>query len=171
MILAWHLGKRDGTDAMLFTSKLAGATANRFQLTTDGFHGYKPAVPAVFGNDIDYAMMVKIYGADPNAERKYSPAICIDAQVDVRIGEPNPALICTSHIERQNLTMRMTIRRLTRLTNAFSKKWDNHEAALALYFAFYNACRVHSTLKQTPMMEAGLTDHIWSVQELLEMVA
>ena len=167
MILAWHLGKRTPEDTLEFSEKLRRATSGRFQLSTDGYGPYRTEIPFVFGPTIDFAQLIKIYG-DTTDEGRYSPGQVIDAYPVICTGQPDEERICTSHAERANLTMRMTLRRLTRLTNAHSKKWENHEAALALYFAFYNFCRVHSTIKSTPAVAAGLTDHTWSVKELLE---
>jgi transposase-like protein/IS1 family transposase len=167
LILAWHLGKRNKQDTLAFILKLRNATEGRFQLTTDGWPSYPDAVERVFGSEIDYAQLVKAYGASRDGEQRYSPAEVVDVEVVPRAGMPNFERICTSHIERQNLTMRMQIRRLTRLTNAFSKKWENLKAAIALHFAYYNFCRVHSSLRVTPAMEAGLTDHVWELRELL----
>jgi IS1 family transposase/transposase-like protein len=167
MIVAWHLGKRCPADTRAFALKLHRATHGRFQLTTDGYRPYLTAIPSVFGANIDFATLVKVYG-EAEEERRYSPPRVVDVVPTVRIGNPEEALICTSHVERSNLTIRMTVRRLTRLTNAFSKKWANHEATLALFFAYYNFCRVHMTLKTTPAVRAGLTSAPWSLQELLD---
>jgi transposase-like protein/IS1 family transposase len=182
LILAWHVGKRtpEATDA--FAWKLAIATNGRFQLSTDGFRPYLNSIPSVFGNHIDYAQLIKVYGnpAGTGTEVRYSPGEVVDVHQVVLLGQPDDELVCTSHAERHNRTLRMQIRRLTRLTDAHSKKWENHEAAIALFIAYYNFCRVHSTLtdatrgedqpvrKTTPAMAAGLTDHVWSVKELLE---
>lgn len=174
LIIAWHLGKRSPADTWLFAEKLSRATNGRFQLTTDGFTPYRTAIPHTLGSRVDFAQLVKVYGYPDGDERRYSPPEVVSAIPTPRTGNPDPARICTSHVERSNLTIRMTVRRLTRLTNAFSKKWENHEAALALFFAFYNFCRPHQTLteeagyKCSPAMQAGLTDHVWSVRELLE---
>jgi IS1 family transposase len=168
LILAFHLGKRCPEDTRSFAAKLHLATRGRFQLTTDGFRPYLTAIPEAFGNNIDFATLVKVYGETEGEPRRYSPGRIVETTATAQIGNPDPDSICTSHVERSNLTLRMQIRRLTRLTNAFSKKWENHEAALAFFFAYYNFCRVHMTLKTTPAVEAGLTDHVWSVQELLE---
>jgi transposase-like protein/IS1 family transposase len=167
MIVAWHLGKRCPADTRAFALKLHHATQGRFQLTTDGYRPYLTTIPAVFGANIDYATLVKVYG-EPEEERRYSPPHVVEVVPTVRIGNPEESRICTSHVERSNLTIRMTIRRLTRLTNAFSKKWENHEAALALFFGYYNYCRVHMTLKTTPAVKAGLAIAPWSLQELLD---
>jgi transposase-like protein/IS1 family transposase len=167
LILAWHLGKRNRQDTLQFIVKLRRATEGKFQLTTDGWPSYPDAVERVFGSDIHYAQLVKVYAASRDGEQRYSPAEVVDVEVVPRAGMPDYERICTSHIERQNLTMRMQIRRLTRLTNAFSKKWENLRAAIALHFAYYNFCRVHSSLRVTPAMEAGITDHVWTIAELL----
>jgi IS1 family transposase len=167
LILAWHLGKRNRQDTLQFIGELRRATEGTFQLTTDGWASYPDAVERVFGSDIHYAQLVKVYAASRDGEQRYSPAEVVDVEVVPRAGMPDYERICTSHIERQNLTMRMQIRRLTRLTNAFSKKWGNLRAAIALHFAYYNFCRVHSSLRVTPAMEAGITDHIWTITELL----
>jgi IS1 family transposase len=174
LILTWHLGKRCPEDTRAFAVKLRDATDGRFQLTTDGYRPYLTAIPNTFGNGVDYATLVKVYG-NPTEEdrRRYSPGKVIDVIATEQIGNPDPALICTSHVERSNLTLRMQIRRLTRLTNGFSKKWENHEAALGLFFAYYNFCRPHMTLNErfsykcTPAMASGLTTYVWSAQELL----
>lgn len=167
LILAWHLGRRTASDTHAFTEKLYHATGTHFQLTTDGFGGYPDAVTHSLGTRVDYAQLVKMYAQSPEGERRYSPAECIGAKKIPVIGNPDPERINTSHIERQNLTLRMSTRRLTRLTNAFSKKWTNMRAALALHFAFYNFCRIHSTIRCTPAMEAGITKSVWSLKDLL----
>lgn len=154
LLLAWHLGKRTAVDADVFAIKLARATLGRFQLTTDGFRPYLPAILHTLGHRVDYAMLVKVYGRAED-ERAYSPPEVIDVVATPRIGQPDAGRICTSHVERHNKTIRMAVRRMTRLTDAHSKKWDNHEAALALFFAYYNFCRVHSTIKMTPAVATG----------------
>jgi hypothetical protein len=131
---------------------------------------YLAAVEDAFGADIDYAMLQKIYGSDPEGEKRYSPAKCIGAECRIVQGEPDPKHISTSYVERQNLSMRMSMRRFTRLTNAFSKKVQNHAAAVALYFVYYNFGRVHQTLRVTSAMEAGLTDHVWSISEIVALL-
>jgi transposase-like protein/IS1 family transposase len=174
LLIAWHLGKRSVQDTWEFAYKLRRATVGDFQLTTDGFHPYRAAIPATFGPSLDFAVLIKDYDAAPEDLRRYSPPEVVRITVRIQTGNPDRSQICTSHVERHNLTIRMQIRRLTRLTNGFSKKWENHEAALALFFAFYNFCRPHMTLteeaghKTTPAMAAGLADHVWSVAELLE---
>jgi transposase-like protein/IS1 family transposase len=176
LLLAWHVGKRCTEDARTFCGKLNHAVSGRFQLTTDGYGAYLTAVPGSFPGGVDYATLVKVYGTPTEEDRRrYSPGQVIDVIPTAQIGNPDPARICTSHVERSNLTIRMGTRRFTRLTNAFSKKWANHEAALALFFCFYNFARPHQTLtefmgyKCTPAMRAGLTDHVWTVPELLQI--
>ncbi len=167
LVLAWHLGRRTSRDTEAFTEKIDAATVGRFQITTDGFSAYPDAISLSLGTRVDFAQLIKIYGSPSDGEHRYSPPEVVDAIPVPRIGRPVPQRISTSHVERQNLTMRMCIRRLTRLTNGFSKKWENLKAALALYFAYYNFCRVHQTLRITPAMETGVTDHVWSLGELL----
>ena len=168
LILAWHLGRRTAEHTLEFTEKLRIATTGHFQITTDGWKPYKEAVEYSLGMRTDFARLIKVYRAGSEAEGRYSPAEVVSTEVVPVLGRPDPKRICTSHVERQNLSIRMGMRRMTRLTNAFSKKWQNLKAAYALWFAFYNFCRVHSTLRVTPAMEAGIADHIWSVRELLE---
>jgi hypothetical protein len=142
----------------------------RPQITTDAHRPYLAAIEIAFGENVDYAQMHKIYGASGEVEGRYSPAKCIGCDMKTVIGEPDYRHVSTSYVERQNLSMRMHIRRFTRLTNAFSKKIENHAAAISLYFAYYNFCRVHSTLRFTPAMEAGLTDHVWGIDELAALL-
>lgn len=169
LVACYELGRRDIATALRFTEKLQRAAADRFQLTTDGLKAYVEAVEQTFGADIDFAQLVKSYKSDEtgNLERRYSPGDFVSAKKVTITGTPNEEMISTSYVERQNLTMRMMMRRLTRLTNAFSKKWENLDKALALHFSFYNFCRVHQSLRVTPAMEAGITDHVWSIAELL----
>ncbi len=168
LILAWHLGKRDPESTYKFIGKLRYATGeNRFQLTTDGLALYKPAVALALRGYADYAQLVKIYSSPREGEQRYSPGDVVEAVPVPVMGLPKRERICTSHVERQNLSIRMGMRRMTRLTNAFSKKWENLEAAYALWFAFYNFCRRHQTMRITPAMEAGIANHIWSVGDLL----
>jgi IS1 family transposase len=168
LVLSYHLGKRTGESTDQFISRLALATApSRYQLTSDGFGPYKPAVKSYLRGRVDFAQLVKVYASSREGEQRYSPAEVVDAVPEKVMGNPDSDRICTSHIERQNLSIRMGMRRMTRLTNAFSKKWENLEAAYALWFAFYNFCRIHKTLRVTPAMEANITDHSWTVQELL----
>jgi IS1 family transposase len=171
LVISHLVGKRDSTSAYYFMRDLKDRLANRVQLTTDGFSPYINAVDNTFGADVDYAQLVKIYGqAKPStasARRWYEPVRVKGAiPMDVT-GRPKASAISTSHIERQNLTMRMQMRRFTRLTNGFSKKLENLKANIALHFAHYNFVRVHQTLRTTPAMASGLTDHLWSLEELL----
>jgi IS1 family transposase len=170
LIPSWAVGRRDAATGHAFVRDLASRLVNRVQLTTDGHKVYLEAVEGAFGNAIDYAMLVKMYEGDSNkkasAEVRYSPAHCTGSRTQRITGDPDPAHISTSYAERANLTMRMGMRRFTRLTNAFSKKIDNHKAAIALHFMHYNFARVHKTLRVTPAMEAGVTDHVWSLEEI-----
>jgi IS1 family transposase len=166
LILSWMAGRRDAGCASEFLRDVAGRLANRVQLTTDGHKMYLTAVPDAFANDIDYAQLVKVYGNDPEGATRYSPAQCLGTKREPVIGSPDPGHISTSYVERQNLNMRMNMRRFTRLTNAFSKKLENHVAMLALFHMHYNFCRIHQTLRVTPAMEAGISSHPWSIHEL-----
>src|ERR1700728_2488065 len=164
LVLNFALGKRDQRTCNAFIEGLRHATApERFQITTDGFAPYRTAIPDTLGDRCDYAMLIKVYRATPEGERKYSPAEVVDTEVVPVMGNPDPRRICTSIVERQNLTMRMQMRRLTRLTNGFSKKWENLWAALCLHFAYYNLCRIHASLRVTPAMQAGIADHVWNL--------
>lgn len=168
LILAWHLGHRTMRDTVAFTEKLAHATDGSFQITTDGFKAYQDAVVYSLGaQHVDFAQLIKIYQNTPELETRYSPAKCIGAKKQPIFGNPDENRIGTSRIERHNLSVRMENRRFTRLTNAFSKKWANHRAGLALYFACYNFCRVHRSLRYTPAMAANLTTSVWSLRDLL----
>ena len=149
---------------------LADRLSNRVQLTTDGHRPYLEAVESAFGEDIDFAQLVKIYGSDPEAEKRYSPAKCLGCNVKTVTGEPNPKHVSTSYVERQNLTMRMSMRRFTRLTNAFSKKVDNHAAAVALYFMYYNFVRIHKTLRTSPAQAAGVTEKLWEIEDIVQLL-
>src|SRR5436309_15456747 len=164
------LGNRGASTAHAFMQDVASRISNRIQLTTDGHRMYADAVEDAFGSEIDYAMLVKLYGASgDNPESRYSPATCIGCRTGVLSGTPDPKYISTSYVERQNLSMRMGMRRFTRLTNGFSKKVENHGHAVALYFMHYNYCRVHKSLRVTPAMEVGLTDHVWTLEELISL--
>jgi IS1 family transposase len=170
LIPAFVVGKRNRSTTMMFCWELAKRMANRIQLTTDGYHFYQEAVRECFNVDVDFAQLVKLfgdYGQFENADARYSPPRIMEVISKVRIGNPDPEHISTSFIERQNLTIRMAIRRFTRLTNAFSKKLTHLKAAVALHFAYYNFCRVHSSLRVTPAMQAGITDRIWTLAELI----
>ncbi|MBZ5672370.1 MAG: DDE-type integrase/transposase/recombinase [Acidobacteriia bacterium] len=170
LICSWLVGKRDPECAQEFIKDLAGRLAHRVQLTTDGLRLYLTAIADNFGSEIDYAMLVKIYGNDPEAEKRYSPAVCTACKKENKIGDPNPKDISTSYVERQNLTMRMHMRRFTRLTNAFSKKLENHTASVAIHVMYYNFCRIHQTLRVAPAMAAGLTGTLWSVYDLVTLL-
>ncbi len=170
LVPCWMIGQRDAIAARAFMDDLAARLSNRVQLTTDGHRPYLVAVDRAFGGDVDYAMLVKIYGEPAEGQKRYSPADCIGCERKAISGTPDPKHVSTSFAERQNLTMRMSMRRFTRLTNAFSKKVENHAAAVALYFTWYNFGRVHQTLKMTPAMAAGVADHTWSVEELLSLL-
>jgi IS1 family transposase len=170
LICSWLVGKRDPSCATEFIQDLAGRLKNRVQLTTDGLKIYLTAVADGFGDDIDYAMLVKVYGSDPEGEKRYSPAVCTGCEQKPKIGDPDPKHISTSYIERQNLTMRMGMRRFTRLTNAFSKKIENHVAAIALHYMHYNFVRIHQTLRVSPAMAAGVSSRLWSIEDLVALL-
>jgi IS1 family transposase len=169
---SWTVGRR--ATAYAFMMDLADRLATRVQLTTDGHKPYLEAVEGAFGNPIDYAMLVKTYEGDSGkrgpAERRYSPAVCTGAVQQRITGNPDAGHISTSFVERQNLTVRMQLRRFTRLTNAFSKNLDNHKASLAIHFMHYNLARIHQTLRVTPAMEAGVSDHVWSIEEIVGLL-
>jgi IS1 family transposase len=168
LIISYLCGGRDAKWAYMFMEDLASRVSSRIQITTDGHRAYAQAVEGAFGMDVDYAMLIKIYGESSDSpDTRYSPAECIGIRTAVLSGNPNPRHISTSHAERQNLNIRMGVRRFTRLTNAFSKKFENHCHMVAIYFAYYNFCRIHQTLRVTPAMEAGLSDHVWSLEELV----
>jgi len=167
LVIAWHLARRTARDTVAFTEKINEATQGEFQITTDGFRPYVDAVQYSLGTRVDFAQLIKVYSTPREGEQRYSPPEVVDAVPVPQWGNPNLDRICTSHVERQNLSIRMGMRRMTRLTNAFSKKWENLKAACALWFAFYNFCRVHQTVRVTPAMKAGIADHIWGVNELL----
>lgn len=171
LCVSYLVGGRDAGWAGEFMQDCADRISNRVQITTDGHSAYLEAVENAFGADIDYAQLVKVYGA-PSVEeqRRYSPARCIGSDMKVVSGNPDPKHVSTSYVERQNLSMRMGMRRFTRLTNGFSKKAENHCHAIALYFMYYNFARVHQTLRVTPAMQAGLSDRIWSVEEICALV-
>ena len=171
LIPCWLIGTRDAGCATEFIQNLASRLANRIQLTTDGLKVYMNAVGDAFGNDIDYAILHKVYGRDVPHASRYSPAQCIGCEKKDAIGNPDPKHVSTSYVERANLSMRMSMRRFTRLTNAFSKKLENHAASVALYFTWYNFGRVHQTLKTTPAVAAGVADHVWSVDEMVELLS
>jgi hypothetical protein len=149
---------------------LSTRLSNRVQLTTDGHKTYLTAVEDTFGTDVDYAMLVKLYGSVAQDDTRYSPPECVYVRRETMIGSPDVAKISTSYIERQNLTMRMSMRRFTRLTNAFSKKLDNLKHSVAIHFMHYNFCRIHKTLRVTPAMEAGVSSHVWSIGEIVDLL-
>lgn len=171
LLIAWHLGKRTPEDTKAFVDNLDHATSGRFQISTDGWGPYKTAIPELLGNRVDFGQVVKVYGDTTDGQKRYSPARIVETKITAQHGDPDMGKVCTSHVERHNLTIRMQIRRMTRLTNAFSKKWENNDAMLALFFAYYNFCRVHGTLKTTPAVAAGLADKPWSLAELLTKAA
>ena len=170
LVPSWLIGGRDAGHAFDFMTDLRERLTNRVQLTTDGHRAYLTAVEDAFGADIDYAMLIKLYGQPQEPEKRYSPSECIGTDTRVIQGNPDPNNISTSYIERQNLTMRMGMRRFTRLTNAFSKKIENHMAAISLHFMWYNFGRVHGTIKTTPANAAGVDARRWSLKQIVELV-
>lgn len=170
LVVSYLSGGRDSSWAHAFMSDVASRLSNRVQLTTDGHRCYVEAVEGAFGMEIDYAMLVKIYGSPSESETRYSPGQIIETRLAVITGDPDPQHISTSYVERQNLSMRMSMRRFTRLTNAFSKKIDNLRHAVALNYMHYNFCRIHQTLRVTPAMQAGISDHVWSIEELVGLL-
>lgn len=170
LIISYLVGLRDAGYAFEFMTDIATRLANRVQLTTDGHKAYLEAVEGAFGADIDYAMLQKIYGAERAGEARYSPARCIGTRRAHITGNPDPMHISTSYVERSNLTLRLMNRRFTRLTLGFSKKIENHVHAIALFVFHYNFCKIHRTLRVTPAMEAGLTDHVWELGELVALL-
>jgi IS1 family transposase len=174
LVPSWLVGTRDAADAKAFIADLGSRLANRVQITTDGHRPYIEAIEAEFGRDVDYAMLVKYYGSDPNADRRFSPPVVLAEDVRIIAGNPDPDLISTSIVERQNLTMRMGMRRFTRLTNGFSKKVENHAAMVSLHYMYYNFGRAHKSLAKpyprTPAMAAGLADHIWTCEEIAALL-
>ena len=171
LVPSFVIGQRDPSTARDFMEDLAGRLANRVQLTSDGLKAYLTAVNKAFGNDIDYAMLVKIYGNTEEGQKRYSPAECIGCERKAIKGRPDPKHISTSYVERQKLTVRMQNRRFTRLTNAFSKKIESHVASLAIHYMHYNFVRIHQTLRVTPAMAAGVTDRLWSIQDIIALLA
>ena len=175
IVPCWLVGARDGEYALAFIDDLRQRLANRVQLTSDGLKAYLEAVEESFGDDVDYAMLVKLYGSDADgpphsSQRKYSPGKCTGTREATITGNPDPAHVSTSYVERQNLTMRMSMRRFTRLTNAFSKKVANHEAAVALHFMHYNFVRIHQSLRVAPAMAAGVTDRLRSIEDIAALL-
>jgi IS1 family transposase len=171
LVPSWLIGNRDRETAYVFMSDLASRMKNKVQLTTDGHKMYLEAVESAFGVNVDYAQIVKIYGSSQSHdEKRYSPAQFIESIKKEISGNPDPTKVSTSYVERQNLTMRMAMRRFTRLTNGFSKKVENLSHAVSLHFMYYNFCRIHKTLRVTPAMEAGITNHVWEIEEILELL-
>jgi IS1 family transposase len=172
LMISYLVGDRDAEYADWFIDDLRQRISNRVQLTTDGHHAYLEAVEKVFGDGVDYAQLVKIYGAPKGktADVRYSPGECCGIKKKVRTGNPDEAHVSTSYVERSNLTMRMHMRRFTRLTNAFSKKLENHAWAVALHMMYYNYVRIHKTLRVTPAMAAGLTDRLWEISDIVELI-
>ena len=173
LMVSWHVGDRTAEDAVWLLEDVQARIKSRIQLTTDGLGVYPPAVAQVFGLDIDFAQLVKIYRSEHGVspERRYSPPICVGSLRLAVEGRPDEDKISTSYVERQNLNMRMGIRRFTRLTNAFSKKIENHSHSLALYFLYYNFVRIHKSLKTTPAMAAGVTGKLWEVEDIVALIA
>lgn len=171
LVPSWHLGRRDLPNATVFMKDLASRLKNRVQLTTDGHRMYLEAVEEAFGSEIDFSQLIKLYGvSEEEREKRYSPAKCLGTE-KIRIkGNPDEKNVSTSYVERQNLTMRMSMRRFTRLTNAFSKKAENLGYAVALHFMYYNFCRIHQTLRITPAMAAGVTDHLWEIEDIIALM-
>jgi IS1 family transposase len=171
LVISWMLGGRGAGYARRFLEDVAKRLANRVQLTSDGHRAYLDTVPEAFAYDVDWAMLIKIYKGSADAERRYSPAECLGAKKEKMIGSPDPKHISTSFVERQNLTMRMSMRRFTRLTNAFSKKVEHHIASLAIHYMHYNFVRIHQSLRVTPSMAAGITDRLWEIEDVVNLLA
>ena len=170
LIVSYFVGDRGGESAMILMDDLRARLSNRVQITTDGHRAYVEAVEGAFGADVDYAQLVKLYGPTITAPGRYSPAECTGIKKIRREGNPDIAHVSTSFVERQNLTMRMAMRRFTRLTNAFSKKLENHMHAVSLHFMFYNFCKIHLTLEVSPAMAAKVDDHLWDMEEVVMMI-
>lgn len=170
LIPSWMVGDRSGATARIFVADLASRLKHRVQITTDSNTAYLRAIDEAFGIDVDYAILDKVYAPQPEGQKRYSPPVCVGSKPTPVMGRPDPKHVSTSFAERQNLTMRMSMRRFTRLTNAFSKKVENHAHAVALHFMFYNFGRIHKTLRITPAMAAGVSDHVWSLEEIAQLV-
>jgi IS1 family transposase len=170
LIPSWRIGDRSGATAIEFVCDLSRRLANRVQITSDGHRAYLEAVETGFGADVDYAQLVKLYGEVPHPAGRYSPAQIQGTKTFCCTGDPDPKHISTSYVERQNLTMRMSMRRFTRLTNGHSKKAENHAHMVSLHFMYYNFCRIHSTLRVTPAMAAGVTKRLWSVEDIVDLL-
>jgi IS1 family transposase len=169
LVPSWLLGQRDGRTARTFVADLASRLSNRVQITSDGHRVYLEAIEAAFGSDVNYSMLIKLFDHDRESEVRYSPAECIGTRVIPIIGNPDPRHISTSYVERQNWTVRTNMRRYTRLSNGFSRKLENHAAAVALNYFAYNFIKIHRTLRVSPAMAAGVTDHLWSVSDLVDL--
>lgn len=171
LVPSWFVGSRDGEAASAFVNDLAGRLSNRVQITADGHKAYLDAIDTAFGSNVDYSMLVKIYGTtEVEGQKRYSPASCIGCKKEWITGQPDEQHVSTSFAERQNLNMRMSMRRFTRLTNAFSKKLENHVAAISLHFMYYNFVRIHQTLRVTPAMKAGVTDRKWGIEDIVALL-
>lgn len=172
LIISYACGLRDADWAKAFIDDLSSRVTSRIQITTDGLRFYADAIEGAFGAEVDYATLIKLYGTplQEDASTRYSPARVTGTSVAIRSGDPDPGHICTSYVERQNLTMRMSMRRFTRLTNGFSKKYENHCHNLAIYFMYYNFCRIHQTLRVTPAMEAGLASSPWTIGDMISLL-
>ena len=170
LVPSWRIGSRDGATACEFVADLASRLANRVQIMSDGHRPYLEAVEKAFGSEVDFAQLIKIYGETVEGQKRYSPAECIGAKKSKVVGKPDLCCVSTTFVERQNLTMRMSIRRFTRLTNAFSKKIENHAHSVALHYMHYNFVRIHKTLRVTPAMAAGVTDHLWTISDIVDLV-
>ena len=170
LVPSWRIGNRDSITACEFVKDLAGRLANRVQVTADGFKPYLVAVDEAFGSEVDFAQLIKIYAENSDGQKRYGPAACIGAKKAKVIGSPDMCCVSTSFVERQNLTMRMSIRRFTRLTNAFSKRIENHAHSVALHYMHYNFVRIHKTLRVSPAMAAGVTDRLWTISDIVDLV-
>jgi len=170
LVPSWRIGNRDTITACEFVKDLAGRLANRVQITADGHKPYLVAIDGAFGTDVDFAQLIKIYGELAEGQKRYSPADCIGTKKSKIVGNPDMCCVSTSFVERQNLTMRMSIRRFTRLTNAFSKKIENHAHSVALHYMHYNFVRIHKTLRVSPAMAAGVTDRLWTISDIVDLV-
>lgn len=173
LAVCWHVGLREAADGIIFMENLASRVAGRFQLSTDGNNGYRDCVENALGSRVDYGQVIKIFGrpsGEKATETRYSPARCKEVRYVAVKGEPAYEHICTSHNERNNLTMRMSMRRFTRLTNAFSKKRESHAHAVNLHMMHYNFCRIHQSIRVTPAMEAGLASHVWRIEEIVQLL-
>jgi IS1 family transposase len=169
LVIGWMAGARDAGCATAFLQDVESRLANRVQLTTDGHKMYLTAVADAFGSGVDFAQLVKVYGNNPEGQTRYSPALCLGTKRMAIVGDPDQDHVSTSYVERQNLNMRMGMRRFTRLTNAFSKSIENHIHMLSIFHMYHNFCRVHQTLRVTPAMEAGLSSHVWSIREMVRL--